>query len=70
MVDRLRKMIYGDRGHDDMRARRAMHEFANEVQGLHAVVHQIKQSPDPWHELVRAIRYGGQEDYHNNGAVH
>ena len=64
MEKRIRRLFYGEQDCErEMRARQTAHELANEVQQLKAVVNIIKRSPDPWEELVRAIR-------HENGDHH
>lgn len=64
MEKRIRRLFYGE--HDcerEMRARQTAHQLANEVQQLKAIVNIIKRAPDPWQELVRAIR-DGNDDHH------
>jgi hypothetical protein len=56
MEKRIRLWVYGDHSRDEMRARVAYHKFANEAQATNARLRQMKSAPDPWQELVRALR--------------
>lgn len=54
----VRRWVYGDHSRNDARAREAYHRFANEAQATNARLRQMRRAPDPWQELVRALRGG------------
>lgn len=66
MTDRIRHLIYGEHPDVPPEVRKASHDLANEVQAVSAQLYRIKRSPDPFAELVCALR-GSPDDSHRTG---